>query len=157
MTTERQTSPANTDDETAYSSMKIYFAASIRGGRDDWTSYLEIVRQLREYGQVLTEHVGDAELTASGEGMDDRLIHDRDLEWLKDADYLVAEVTTPSLGVGYEIGKATEWGKPVLCLYRPAEGRSLSAMISGSSTVTLKHYQSPTELNEIFKGLLRPR
>jgi hypothetical protein len=37
----------------------IYFAASIRGGRDDWTSYLEIVRQLREYGQVMMEHVGD--------------------------------------------------------------------------------------------------
>ncbi|MGI9065277.1 MAG: hypothetical protein ACR2HX_02585 [Pyrinomonadaceae bacterium] len=36
--------------------MKIYFAASIRSGRDDWASYLEIVGQLREYGQVLTEH-----------------------------------------------------------------------------------------------------
>jgi len=136
--------------------MKIYFAGSIRGGRDDWSTYLEIVRQLREYGQVLTEHVGDAELSASGEGMTDRFIHDRDLSWLKESDYLVAEVTTPSLGVGYEIGKATEWGKPVLCLYRPAEGRSLSAMISGDDAVTLKQYQSPTELNEIFKELLLP-
>ena len=134
--------------------MKIYFAASIRGGRDDWRSYLEIVRQLREYGQVLTEHVGDAELSASGEGKADRLIHDRDLDWLRDAAYLVAEVTTPSLGVGYEIGKATEWGTPVLCLYRPAAGRSLSAMISGSNAVTLKEYQSPTELKEIFEQFL---
>ena len=137
--------------------MKIYFAASIRGGRDDWTSYLEIVRQLREYGQVLTEHVGDAELSASGEGMDDRFIHDRDLGWLKQSDCLVAEVTTPSLGVGFEIGKATEWRKPVLCLYRPAEGRSLSAMISGSSAVMVKHYQSPTELKGIFEQFLQSR
>lgn len=137
--------------------MKIYFAASIRGGRDDWASYLEIVRQLHDYGQVLTEHVGDAELTASGEGMDDRFIHDRDLGWLKESDCLVAEVTTPSLGVGYEIGKATEWGKPVLCLYRRTEGRSLSAMISGSYAVTLKEYQSPTELPEIFKQFLQSK
>ena len=137
--------------------MKIYFAASIRGGREDWTSYLEIVRQLREYGQVLTEHVGDAELSAVGEDIGDRKIHDRDLSWLKDSDYLVAEVTTPSLGVGYEIGKATEWGKPVLCLYRPAEGRSLSAMISGSNAVTLKEYQSPTELPEIFERFLQSK
>ena len=137
--------------------MKIYFAASIRGGRHDWTSHLEIVQQLREYGQVLTEHVGDAGLSAAGEGMDDRFIHDRDLGWLKDAAYLVAEVTTPSLGVGYEIGKATEWGIPVLCLYRPAEGRSLSAMISGSNAVTLKQYQSPTELNEIFEEFLNQK
>ena len=56
---------------------------------------------------------------------------------------------------GYEIGKATEWGKPVLCLYRPAKGRSLSAMISGSNRVTLKEYQSPTELPEIFEQFLQ--
>lgn len=131
--------------------MKIYFAASIRAGRDDWSSYLEIVRQLREYGEVLTEHVGDAELSAVGEVGGDHNIHDRDLGWLKSSDCLVAEVTAPSLGVGYEIGKATEWGKPVLCLYRPPEGRLLSAMISGSNGVTLKEYQSPTDLKEIFE------
>ena len=135
--------------------MKIYFAASIRGGRDDWASYLEIVTQLREYGEVLTEHIGDAKLSAAGEDIDDRNIHDRDLAWLKSSDYLVAEVTTPSFGVGYEIGKATEWGKSVLCLYRPAEGRLLSAMISGSNGVTLKEYQSPTELKEIFEQYFR--
>jgi hypothetical protein len=137
--------------------MKIYFAASIRGGRDDWASYLEIVRQLRDYGQVVTEHVGDVELSAAGEDIGDRRIHDRDLDWLKSSDYLVAEVTTPSLGVGYEIGKATEWGKPVLCLYRPSEERSLSAMISGSNRITLKEYQSPTELPEIFEQFLQSK
>ncbi|HEV7743908.1 MAG TPA: hypothetical protein VGO56_02825 [Pyrinomonadaceae bacterium] len=45
--------------------MKIYFAASIRGGRDNWSTYLEIVKQLREYGEVLTEHVGAVELSAA--------------------------------------------------------------------------------------------
>jgi hypothetical protein len=128
--------------------VKIYFAASIRGGRDDWASYLEIVRQLRQYGEVLTEHIGDSELSAAGEGTSDRNIHDRDLGWLKSSD---------CLGVGYEVGKATEWGKPVLCLYRPAEGRSLSAMIAGSEGVTLKDYQSANELNQIFEHYFRSR
>ncbi len=137
--------------------MKIYFAASIRGGRDDWASYLEIVSQLREYGEVLTEHIGDAELSTAGEDLGDQHIHDRDLGWLKSSDCLVAEVTTPSLGVGYEIGKATEWGKPVLCLYRPAEGRSLSAMIAGSDGVTLIEYQSANELNQTFEHYFRSR
>jgi len=130
--------------------MKIYFAASIRAGRDDWASYLEIVKQLREHGSVLTEHVGDVELSAVGEDIGDRKIHDRDLGWLKESDYLVAEVTTPSLGVGYEIGKATEWGKPVLCLYHPGEGRTLSAMISGCNGVILRQYQTTQELRKIF-------
>src|SRR5215210_2263607 len=96
-------------------SIKIYFAGAIRGGREDCALYLEIVEQLRTYGRVLTEHIGDSELSEMGEAEGDRQIYDRDLAWLEEADNLVAEVTTPSLGVGYEIGKATEWGTPVLC------------------------------------------
>lgn len=137
--------------------MKIYFAGSIRGGRHDAALYYEIVQRLKIYGEVFTEHVGETELGVLGQDIGDKKIHDRDLDWLRDSDYLVAEVTTPSLGVGYEIGKATEWGKPVLCLYRPAEGRSLSAMISGSNAVTLKLYQSPKELKEIFEQFLQSR
>lgn len=130
--------------------MNIYFAGAIRGGRDDAALYLEIVEQLKQYGHVHTEHIGDAELSAIGELSGDDAIHDRDLAWLKDSAYLVAEVTTPSLGVGYEIGKATEWGTPVLCLYRPTEGRALSAMIAGSSKVRVLEYQSAAELKSVF-------
>ena len=137
--------------------MKIYFAGSIRGSRHDAALYYEIVQQLKAYGEVFTEHVGDTELGVLGQDIGDEKIHDRDLDWLRTSDYLVAEVTTPSLGVGYEIGKATEWGKPVLCLYRPTEGRSLSAMISGSNGVTLKEYQSPAGLVEIFKDYFRSK
>ena len=131
--------------------MKIYFAGSIRGGRDDHALYLEIIEQLNEYGQVLTEHIGDAELSVLGEAGVDREIHDRDLDWLKDASYMVAEVTTPSLGVGYEIGKATEWRKPTLCIFRRSSGRALSAMIAGSSGVSVREYESVAELKEVFK------
>ena len=131
--------------------MKIYFAGSIRGGRDDVALYLEVIRQLGAYGQVLTEHIGDSGLNVLGEGGGDREIHDRDIRWLKEADCLVAEVTTPSLGVGYEIGKATEWGKPTLCLFRRSPGRALSAMIAGSEAVRLREYESTADLNEIFR------
>jgi len=127
-----------------------YFAGSIRGGRDDAALYHQIVELLGNYGEVLTEHVADADLGVLGQDIGDEKIHDRDLGWLKESDCLVAEVTTPSLGVGYEIGKATEWGKPVLCLYRPVAGRSLSAMIAGSGSVTLREFQSTAELSEIF-------
>ena len=137
------------------SEMKIYFAGSIRGGRQDAALYHEIVRQLQKHGDVLTEHVAAVELGVLGQDIGDRKIHDRDLDWLKTSDCLVAEVTTPSLGVGYEVGKATEWGKPVLCLFRPAEGRALSAMIAGCNAVKVREYQSPAELTEIFEEFLR--
>jgi hypothetical protein len=135
--------------------MKIYFAGAIRGGRQDAALYHEIVRLLQKHGEVLTEHVSDSALGVLGQDIGDQNIHDRDLEWLRVSDYLVAEVTTPSLGVGYEIARATEWGKPVLCLYRPANGRSLSAMIAGCNGVTVCEYQSLAELEDVFESFLR--
>jgi hypothetical protein len=136
--------------------VKIYFAASIRGGRDDDKIYFSIVDQLRAYGTVLTEHIGGLELTSFGEKTNDRAIHDRDLSWLREADCLVAEVTTPSLGVGYEIGKATEWGKPILCIYRKMDNRALSAMIAGSDGVKLFEYETNDDLKKVFDEFLNP-
>ena len=37
---------------------------------------------------------------------------------------IVAEVTQPSLGVGYEIGRGVEMGKKILCLFRPQSDKS---------------------------------
>jgi 2'-deoxynucleoside 5'-phosphate N-hydrolase len=128
--------------------VRIYFAGSIRGGRDDWAQYRDIIRVLGEYGTVLTEHIGDSELEISGEDLADRKIHDRDLGWLRSSDYLVAEVTTPSLGVGYEIAKAAEWDKPVLCLFRAGTDRRLSAMIAGCPGVQVSTYVDIRDLSE---------
>lgn len=36
---------------------------------------------------------------------------------------VVAEVTQPSLGVGYELGRAVTMGKKIFCLFRPSSGR----------------------------------
>ncbi|XP_061645699.1 2'-deoxynucleoside 5'-phosphate N-hydrolase 1 isoform X2 [Phyllopteryx taeniolatus] len=113
--------------------MKIYFCGSIRGGRDDACVYEHVVKTLGKFGKVLTEHVGDSELTDTGEESQDVAIHDRDMEWLRQADVVVAEVTQPSLGVGYELGHAYLMRKRTLCLFRPSAGRKLSAMIRGAA------------------------
>lgn len=137
--------------------MKIYFAGSIRGGREDAALYQQIIEYLKTFGEVLTEHIGDPKLTELGDdGPTDRYIHDRDLEWLQSADVLVAEVTTVSMGVGYEIGRAVESGKKVLCLFRPESGKNLSAMIAGCPNLELVRYYNTEELknaiNRIMKG-----
>ena len=36
---------------------------------------------------------------------------------------IVAEVTQPSTGVGYELGRAVAMNKRILCLYRPQENK----------------------------------
>ncbi|ELT93545.1 hypothetical protein CAPTEDRAFT_19199 [Capitella teleta] len=134
-------------------SMKIYFAGSIRGGRDDAQLYYKIVKHLQDkFGQVLTEHVASLDVKESGEQMDSVEIHDRDMAWLTDANVLVAEVTQPSLGVGYEIGRAVEMKKPILCLFRPSSGKHLSAMIGGAVNIpnmTVKYYEEAEVINVI--------
>lgn len=120
---------------------KIYFSGSIRGGRSDQDLYLRLIGYLKRFGDVLTEHVGDEGLTATGEGdLPDTEIYERDLRWIQEADVLVAEVSTPSLGVGYEIGAAERRRIPVLCLFRDRPGRRLSAMVAGNDRVAVGIY-----------------
>jgi 2'-deoxynucleoside 5'-phosphate N-hydrolase len=127
--------------------MKIYFAGSIRGGREDAAIYSRIIKHLQHYGEVLTEHIGDPGLESTGEAAkNEAAIHDRDLSWLLEADIVIAEVSTPSLGVGYEIGRAVENQKMVLCLYHPQNGKKLSAMIAGSPDIINVQYEAYDDL-----------
>jgi nucleoside 2-deoxyribosyltransferase len=132
--------------------MKIYFCGSIRGGRELALTYEKVIGMLRNFGTVLTEHVGiDEVIQNEDRSLTDKEIHDRDLAWIIESDVLVAEVTVPSLGVGYEIGRAIEIGKPVLCLFNAGSGKALSAMIAGSDKVTVKLYQQAEEIEKILE------
>jgi len=130
--------------------MKIYFAGSITGGRNDSQLYLEIINILKKYGEVLTEHVGNDNLTQMGEKLSSEEIYKRDINWVKMSDVLVAEVTNPSFGVGIEIARASEFGKKIICFYRQVEDRKLSAMISGCPGVKVFKYQEIRDIEEIF-------
>ena len=131
--------------------MKIYFAGSIRGGRGDAALYQEIIALLGEYGEVLTEHIGEAALSAMGEDSGSQYIYERDTDWIRDADVVVAEVTIPSLGVGYEIGLAESLEKRILSLYREQEDRRVSAMISGNRNLSIAEYESIDDVDACLK------
>ncbi len=137
---------------------KIYFAGAIRGGRTDRDVYRDLIGYLQSYGDVLTEHIGDQQLGVSGEkGLTDEEICQRDVGWLERADVFIAEVTTPSLGVGYEVALAAALEKPVLCLYRQQPGRRLSAMIAGNRNLIVRIYHDLAEIprlvDEFFGSL----
>lgn len=137
--------------------MKIYFACSIRAGRTDQPIYAEIVETIKQAGAtVLSELFGDAELMSNAhQALSKAEIWAKDLAMLREADGLIAEVTNPSLGVGYEIARAEELGKPILTLYRPSPERSLSAMIGGNPNVQLVNYVSASETQTIIEDFVR--
>jgi len=121
--------------------IEIYFACSIRGGRDDAKTYARLVGHAKKRATVLTEIFADNKLTSAGMNLPDEDIWQTDIGWVRRADAVIAEVTNPSLGVGYEIAKAEEWRKPVLVLFREVGGQRLSAMIGGSPNVEICRYQ----------------
>ena len=64
------------------------------------------------------------------------------------SDVMVADVTIPSLGVGYEIGRAEAKQIPVLALFYRDAGRPLSAMIRGNPWVRTMTYASTDEARQ---------
>jgi nucleoside 2-deoxyribosyltransferase len=137
--------------------MKIYFAGSVRGGRDDQSIYAQIISLLGNFGEVLTEHLGNRNLTDEGETISESVIYRRDIDWLMGADVLVAEVTSPSLGVGYEIGRFETTGRPIICLYRDEPKKNVSAMVIGNPKVKLIRYTDMKEIQPILKKNIGPK
>src|SRR5512143_2406041 len=111
--------------------MNIYFACSITGGREFEHVYQELTTALLADGhEIPTAHLADSTVTELEGRVAPREVYERDVNWIRAADALIAEVSVPSHGVGYEVGFALAAGKPVLCLCQ--KGRKVSKMISGN-------------------------
>jgi hypothetical protein len=143
--------------------MVIYFSGSITGGRNDVPLYKRIVAALEDAGhRVLAGAVASEEISAAGEAASRAAIFARDVAWMDEAaaagGALVAEVSMPSLGVGYEIAYA-RYRNPmrVICLWRPAYSARCSAMIAGDPGVELLEYSDETTAGMIEKLLARLR
>ncbi|HXF86359.1 MAG TPA: nucleoside 2-deoxyribosyltransferase [Anaerolineales bacterium] len=135
--------------------MNIYFACTITGGREYESVYRAIVRSLREDGhEVPTAHLAESNVLARETEIAPREVYERDIAWIRACDALIAEVSVPSHGVGYEIGFALSIGKPVLALHQ--KDRRLSKMISGNPDPRLKvaAYHSLDEAIRIIREFL---
>jgi len=135
--------------------MNVYFSCSITGGRNDQQIYACLVNALLACGhEVPTAVLASPEVGQLEIKVDPRDVYERDTAWVEGCDALVAEVSTPSHGVGYEIALALLRQKPVLCLYR--RGRTVSKMITGNSHPNLRvvGYENNTEALETLNAFL---
>ena len=134
--------------------MNIYFAGAIRGGREDAELYSSLIQLLKTFGTVLTEHVGDSSLLEKELLLSEKEIFERDMQWLAQTDLLIAEVSTPSLGVGYELAAAERLKIPCYCLFYKKHGRSLSAMIDGNPYFQVLIYKTNADAANIIRELM---
>ncbi len=136
--------------------MNIYFSCSITGGRQDQLAYAAIVDYLvNEKHEVPTAHLSSPNIMDLEQSITPQEVYHRDVEWVTNCDALVAEVSTPSHGVGYEIALANYLNKPVLCCYR--DGKKVSKMISGNPSPMQKvqAYQNTAELLHYVAEFIR--
>lgn len=135
---------------------KIFLSGSIRGGRQLLSVYRFMYDTLEEAGaEVVSWHVVNPELESLEAKMTEEAIYSRDMNLLSESEALVAELTVPSTGVGYEICCALTRKIPVFCLYEP--GANISAMVLGNpaQSMKVKSYASREELRKSLLEFLK--
>lgn len=136
--------------------MKIYFACAIVGGRQDEDTYQRIVQALLEDGHEVptAANAGLKCIWGLETQLEPKTVYSRDIAWINDCDVLVAEISTPSHGVGYEISYALERGKPVLCIWR--KGVRVSKMITGNTMpgLELAEYENVSDAIERVRSFI---
>lgn len=138
--------------------MKIYFSGSIRGGRGHHEWYAFIGKELSKYGEVISEFVDSKLLINYGYGQSsytDKQLYLRDMKIISEVDIIVADITVPSLGVGYEIAYAEKLNKKIFCIYHQTEGKEISAMITGNQNCKIFPYKNKEEIPEIIKSIFK--
>lgn len=137
--------------------MKVYLSGAIRGGRQLQNIYQEILDFLQENDHdVLTYHVAKKDVLELETKQTDKEIFTQDVSWLEECICVIAEVSVPSLGVGYEIAYALTRNKPVLAIY-DNKLEPISAMIAGnnSSFISVFSYSSIPQLLELLSSFLK--
>lgn len=135
--------------------MNIYFACSITGGRQDEAIYQHLVDHMLAAGhEIPTADIAGPSVHTAEQIHDPVLVYTRDVEWIEACDVLVAEVSTPSHGVGCELAYALDRGKPVLALHQ--DGVAVSKMITGNTqpTLTVAAYKNEKEATGLIDSFL---
>ena len=135
--------------------MNIYFSCSLTGGRQDQAVYAALVDAMLKDGHLVpTAHLSSPDVMEQEAVVNPQDVYKRDVAWVEGCDAVIAEVSTPSHGVGFEIAMACWLGKPVLCCYQ--EGKKVSKMILGNTYPNLKttSYRTPKEAVALVRQFL---
>ena len=116
--------------------------------------YKRIIEYIQRDHTVLTELVGDLS-RSNTEGLiaSDVAIYEQDIAWLLESDVMIAECSTPSLGVGYELAFAEAHGIPVHIFYNKVCS-NLSEMLSGDLYFQVHPYEAEEEIYPVIDGIL---
>jgi 2'-deoxynucleoside 5'-phosphate N-hydrolase len=143
--------------------MHIYLACTVRGDRGALSTVRAVADAVESMGHtVLTRHLLGDDADAEEASLTERAVFERDLEWLEQADVLIAEASGSSYGVGFEvgyvIGRAAETSQRVLLLYDAARRSKVSRLIAGNAhpACTTYPYRDTADLLRFVEVFLAP-
>ena len=126
--------------------MQVYLAAAMTNPDRDLGTIQRFLAAIEARGHhVPTRHVADPGGKQADRVLTDDELARRDLAWIAASEALVAEVSTPSHGVGIEVMAALARALPVLLLRR--KGTPVSRLLLGLPGVTLATYADVDEGN----------
>ena len=134
-------------------SKRIYCAGPISGDTTFSEYYKKIIEIVKRSGYI---PLHEPELKPNHILSDEEIYH-RDIKWITESAGVIAEVSGPSLGVGFEIAYSLFiLNKPVLALYHESVPR-LSAMIKGcnSPLLSVQRYKNDIDLEKFIKIYLQ--
>ena len=135
--------------------MNIYFSGSIYGGRQKLEEYKKLVNELSKFGTVLNKEVADDDVIDNEINVSDNDIFESLVERMDKADIIFAEVTVPSLGVGYEIGYADKSNKKIICVYDKNVTQKITTMLRGNKNLKIIPYEDLSEIINNLENILK--
>lgn len=128
--------------------MNIYFSGSMTNSQEKMCDYKEIIDFLENYGNVLNKFVGEKIID-----YDANFIYKRDTNNLRDADILIADITIPSTGVGFELGYAEFLNIKTILIYDKNKSKPSSLVLGNPNFVKIE-YNSIEEVKQELADLL---
>jgi hypothetical protein len=127
--------------------LKVYLAVPLVSGRSIDRAQL-MAKAIRDSGNVVASPWNLDPLEVSSPGVVN--VFDRDRTGSENADVMVADVTSPSTGVGMEVMAAYKAGRRIILVSK--RGKRISRMLEDMDRKERLEY---TEESEIYEGLLR--
>ena len=128
--------------------MIVYCAAPIKGDQKFHNYCLDIIKQVSSLGHTALSELNSEFKPAIP--LTDSEIFSRDIKWIDKSEIVIAEVSGPSLGVGFEIAYSIYKKKMNVLALVNSEAQDVSAMVTGchSELITIKKYADTEDLKK---------
>ena len=138
--------------------MKIYFGFTVAGDRSQITiarRLVELLEAMRH--EVLTRHLVSDTAAQMDRSITPQAVYERDMNWLRQCDIFIAEVSGSSFGLGYEAGFILgSSDKKAVLFYRREAAARISLLITGNThpNCTLIPYSESEEMETQLRSIM---